>query len=84
MRVTMLQNIEMFCFAPPHPNPLPPEGEGVPGWKLPRIGKWIRDVNKVKLVSMDKKTVSCRVGGETEGFRGNVLGAWGVLPRRII
>ena len=26
MRVIMAQNIEMFCIAPPHPNPLP-QGE---------------------------------------------------------
>ena len=32
--VIMVQNFELFCLAPPHPNPLPPRGEGVSGWTL--------------------------------------------------
>ena len=30
MRVIMVRNIEMFCFAPPHPNPLPQGERGFP------------------------------------------------------
>jgi len=30
LRVIMVQNIEMFCFAPPHPNPLPQGERGFP------------------------------------------------------
>ena len=30
VRVIMVWNIEMFCFAPPHPNPLPQGERGFP------------------------------------------------------
>jgi hypothetical protein len=30
VRVIMVQNIEMFCFTPPHPNPLPQGERGFP------------------------------------------------------
>ena len=30
VRVIMVQSIEMFCFAPPHPNPLPQGERGFP------------------------------------------------------
>jgi hypothetical protein len=30
VRVIMVRNIEMFCFAPPHPNPLPQGERGFP------------------------------------------------------
>ena len=65
----MVQNIEMFCFAPPHPNPLPQEERGFPDGHSSNILS--HELYKSNTVFQDEKNcifLSPRGDAQVPGF----------------